>query len=321
MKQFAKQFLSIIFVVLAFAGVCFCASACKKNKKPKLPSGLQSTEQNGATEPVISVYNTSSKTIEKMPIENYVAGVVAGEMPNDFPAEALKAQAILARTYTLYFVANKSSKYKGADISNDITEAQAYAPQNINDAIIEAVAETQGKVLSVDGQYIEAWFHSNSGGQTATTAEGFSGSANQPEFVKSVSSPETSQNAQNTVWSTYLLRSEILSALKNMGKNVDSVSKISVGTKGPSGRAITLVFGNTTVSAPEFRLAAGSTKIKSTLFTNIAVDSKGATFSGKGYGHGVGLSQWGAKVLAEKGSDAEDILHHYYKNINISDLY
>ena len=306
-----------IFAVLGFVLIF---SGCS-TQKPKIPNNIKMEEKGGVVQPVLSVYNTNTEKIEQMPLESYVLGVVAGEMDGSFPAEALKAQAVLARTYALHFVATKESKYDGADISTDIEEAQAYAPEKINDAITDAVAETQGKVLSVGDNFIEAWFYSNSGGKTASTKESFVGNENDPEFVKVVSSPENETNSKNAVWSAWFSRSEILNALAKMGKEVSSVSKISAGNVGPSGRAITLKFGNDEISTPEFRLAIGSTKFKSSLITNIKVDNAGVTFSGKGYGHGVGLSQWGAKVLAEDGNDYIDILNHYFNNIKIADLY
>ena len=275
----------------------------------------------GVVQPNIKVFNTATNKVETMPLESYVMGVVAGEIDDSFPSESIKAQAILARTYALYFVKNNTSKYDGADISTDIQEAQAYAPERITDSIAQAVAETQGKVISADGEFAQSWFHSNSGGQTATTKEGFGRFAATPEYIKSISSPEDSQNSKDAIWSVWISKSDMLGAIKKMNKQVETVSKIEVGQKGPSGRALTLLFGKDEIAAPEFRLAIGSTKLKSTLITNIAVDSAGATFSGKGYGHGVGLSQWGAKVLAENGNDYIDILKYYFKDINIVDLY
>ena len=309
-----KHVFAVILGVLVFA--CGCSGT-----KPKIPDKLEMKNEGGVVQPILSVFNTNTQKIEEMPLETYILGVVAGEMDGDFPAEALKAQAVLARTYALHFVASKQSKYEGADISTDIEEAQAYAPEKINDAILDAVAETQGKVLSVGNEFIESWFFSNSGGKTASTKEAFVGCENDPEFVKVVSSPENETNSKNAVWSTWISRAEMLDALAKMGKEVSSVSKISVGKTGPSGRAISLMFGSDEISAPEFRLAVGSTRFKSTLITDIKVDKNGATFSGKGYGHGVGLSQWGAKVLAEEGNDYADILNHYFKNVKIADLY
>jgi len=314
-----KKFGGFLFAFFAFFALSFCG--CKKNAEPQIPESVQMEKQDGIVQPVVDVFNTTTNKLEKMPLESYVLGVVAGEMDGSFPAEALKAQAVLARTYALYFIANKTSKYDGADISTDIEEAQAYAPDKITTEIADAVAETQGKVLSVGSEFIESWFSSNSGGKTASVSEAFGANENDPEFVRVVDSPENENNSQNATWSAWFSRAEILGALKKMGKTVSTVSKISVAKTGPSGRAITLAFGNDEVSAPEFRTAIGSTAFKSTLLTNIKVDANGATFSGRGYGHGVGLSQWGAKVLAEDGNDFIDILNYYFKNIKISDLY
>lgn len=315
-----KKFFGFVLCFIIFA-CCFGLFACKKVAKPTIPQELEMEKTGGVVQPIINVYNATTNKIETMPLETYVMGVVAGEIDSSFPQEAIKAQAVLARTYAMYFVANGGSKYEGADISTDIEEAQAYAPERITDNIAEAVAETQGKVLAVGGEFIPSWFHANSGGMTALVTEGFGNAQNEPEFIKSVSSPENDTNSKNATWSVWISRSELLSAIKKTGKQVETVSKISVGKTGPSGRALTLLFGKDEVDAPAFRLAAGSTKIKSTLITNISVDKNGATFSGKGYGHGVGLSQWGAKVLAEDGNDFIDILDYYYKNTNIVDLY
>ena len=312
-----------IFICLSFLifACSFPLCACKHVKKPKISEQLEMEKTGGVVQPIINVFNTTTNKIERMPLESYVMGVVAGEIDSDFPSEAIKAQAVLARTFALYFVDNGTSKYEGADISTDIQEAQAYAPEKITDEIAQAVAETQGKVLALGGNFVPSWFHSNSGGKTATVEEGFGNENFEPEFVKMVSSPENADNSQNAIWNVWLSRSEILSAIKKMGKQVESVSKIAVGKTGPSGRALTLLFGKDEVTAPEFRRAVGTTKMKSTFITNISVDSSGATFSGKGYGHGVGLSQWGAKVLAEDGNDYIDILKHYFAKIDIVDLY
>ena len=108
---------------------------------PELPDDIEYSE-NGI--PMINVYIKSEDRIENMDIESYLCGVLAGEMRNDWPIEALKAQAILARTYTLKFLDTKESKYDGADISTDVTEAQAYNSESINSRIKQAVDETRG---------------------------------------------------------------------------------------------------------------------------------------------------------------------------------
>ena len=109
-------------------------------------------ERNEDGVPLLRVYVVDEEKVETIDVETYVEGVLAGEMKNDWPLEALKAQAILARTFVLRFVEEKESKYPDADISTDIEEAQAYDREAVNEQIKEAVAATRGQVLSADGK-------------------------------------------------------------------------------------------------------------------------------------------------------------------------
>lgn len=263
----------------------------------------------------IKLYNTSTKTIQTIPFETYIEGVVAGEIENNAPEEALKAQAVLARTFALKFLESSTSKYEGADISDDITEAQAYNPDAINDAIKKAVKETKGKTVKYDGQYINAYFHANSGGKTALCKEGLSFSDDEPEYIKSVSSPENEENSNNFTWTATIGKDKILSALREIGVSVSSVSSFSIGEKGESGRAITFVVGGKQINANTFRLKVGSTLLKSTLIDSISLNESAVTFSGKGYGHGVGMSQEGAKILASQGKSYKEIIEYYFKDV------
>ena len=127
-----------------------------------------------------------------MKFEDYVVGVLAGEMSNDFPAEALAAQAILARTFVMEFITEKgNSKYEGAHISTDIEEAQAWDAKEVNDRIVKAVADTRGQVLLCDGKYVKAWFHAHAGGQTATAEEGLGFKEKEPPYIQVVKSPDS----------------------------------------------------------------------------------------------------------------------------------
>ena len=264
----------------------------------------------------IKMYNIETKQIETLNIEDYIAGVVAGEMNNNWPIEALKAQCILARTFTYDFLQNKSSKYNGADISNDINEAQAYDSKKINDKIKEAVKETSGLVLKYDDYYINAWFHSNSGGVTETSTIGLNTESN-PPYIKSIRSVETSDNSDNYNWNYTFSKAEILRALASLGLSVSTINNIEVGDKSDSGRLLSLKVGDKLVNANTFRLAVGSTKLKSTLINSILVDKESVTFTGVGYGHGVGMSQWGAKILADNGRDYSYIVNYYFDNVKI----
>ena len=136
---------------------------------PQLPEDIR-VDQNGV--PVLNVYVQSEDKIDEMGLEEYLCGVLAGEMKNDWPEEALKAQAILARTFVLKFLMEKKSMYEGADISTDIREAQAYDAEGVNERIRAAVKDTRGMVVCYQNEPIYAWFHAHSGGKTDTAENG-----------------------------------------------------------------------------------------------------------------------------------------------------
>lgn len=307
MKKILVLFLSFL-MVFSFVG-------CKEESAQiELPQNISLTEEDN--QPTLKFYDINTKEITEIELEEYLKGVLAGEIYNSWPIEALKAQAILARTFTLNYLQNNKSKYSGADISNDINEAQAYDASKINENIEKAVAETRGKVVVQDGKLIETWFHSNSGGVTTNAKTGLN-YLGEESFTKSTQSPETAENSENFEWVVKFSKSEILSALRAMGVSVQSISNFEVGEKDESGRAITLKMGGAEFSANTFRSKVGGTKMKSTLITDIVVSSSSVSISGKGYGHGVGMSQWGAKVLAEEGKTAKEIIEFYFDNIEV----
>ena len=183
---------------------------------PEVPASLLS-ESGGL--PVLSVYVLSGNAIEQLDIERYVAGVVAGEMRSDWPMEALRAQAILARTFVLKFVSEKESRYPGADISTDIAEAQAYNASAVNDRIEEAVLSTRGMVLSTaDGTLPYAWFHAHSGGVTALAQEGLDWQEAEPDWtisMRGLDSPAAPVEAQK--WSASFSAEAFLAACRKAG--------------------------------------------------------------------------------------------------------
>lgn len=311
MKKFIKNILVFIMLVALCPGLVGCK---EKTAEIVVPEKIDLSLDN--EEPVLKVYDTETKQIKEMELEEYLKGVLAGEMYNDWPIEALKAQAVIARTYTLYYLSNLQSKYAGADISNDVTEAQAYNASKINDNIKKAVEETRGIIIVSEGSPIETWFHSNSGGKTTTANVGldYKGEEN---YTGVISSPETEENSENFSWSYTFTKSEVLSALREMGVSVSTITNFKIGETDESGRAKTLKVGDAEFSAATFRLKIGSTKMKSTLINSITISSGSIAISGTGYGHGVGMSQWGARVLAENGKTHEEIINHYYKNIEI----
>lgn len=298
MKNFSRYF-TILFILSIFftsSSLIFCS--CKNSNIPK----------------TIKLYNIETQQIEELKFNDYLAGVVEAEISANAPEEALKTQAVLARTFTINFLKNNKSKYKNADISNDITEAQAYK-KSTSRKVASAVAETQNLILKCKNQYINPLFFANSGGKTANPSEGLNLIDENYQYIKSVNSPENNTNSSNYNWTTTISKNQILNATRNMGISLASVSTFKKGEIGESGRCKTFIIGGKEVNANTFRLNIGSTVLKSTLIDQIQVDSSTITFTGRGYGHGVGLSQEGAIILANKGLTFKDIIFYYFQDI------
>ena len=287
--------------------------------KPQIPKKLELNEDG---EPLLDVYDVKRSQVVSMPIEEYVCGVLAGEMRGDWPLEALKAQAILARTFVLKFIQEKESRYPGADISTDIEEAQAYEPAAVNERIEQAVEETRGLVLSSGGELSYAWFHAHSGGRTALAEEGLDYKGGEPPYTRSVAGMESDEADEEAAqWEASFSAAQVLKAAQKTGASGNQLTEISVAERGDSGRATRLSVNGKAVSAAAFRIALGSTEMRSTLIDSITFSDGRVVISGRGYGHGVGMSQWGAYAMAQDGEQAQDIVLHYFQNVEIVPLW
>lgn len=270
--------------------------------------------------PLVEVYLAEEEVVETMDFESYLAGVLAGEMHNDWPLEALKAQAIIARTFALRFIEDGGSRYAGAQLSTDIGEAQAYDMNQVNDRIRQAVEETRGLVILCEGEPIQAWFHAHAGGVTALAQEGLGYDEAEPPYTRSVQVRESPSAPEDVrAWTATFPLARVQSALDALGGG--DAAALAIGERGPSGRVTTLTAGETTVRAVDFRREIGSTEMKSTLLTDLSVGEEGVTISGSGYGHGVGMSQWGAYEMASDGKTAQEIIEAFYQNIEIVRVY
>lgn len=316
----------VVVLVLTALLLCACAAGAQDiQPRETVDIHLDQLPTNDQDIPVLKVYMADEKELEQMDVETYVQGVLAGEMKNDWPMEALKAQAILARTFVLKFVQEKESRYEGADISTDIEEAQAYDASAVNSRIRQAVQETEGLVLVSGQQLPYAWFHAHSGGVTELARAGLGWDKDEPAYTRSVkgNEPEEAEDAQALLgaasWEAHFSFEELEAACAKQGveTHVSADTQLSIGKRGDSGRAVTLNIGKQTVQAAELRLALGSTKMRSTLLTSLKTDESGVVMAGKGYGHGVGMSQWGAYGMAQSGKSAEQIVNHYFQNVSV----
>lgn len=314
---FWLRLTALLLICAMFA--CGCESrGVGERGIPEIPSRLS---ENDDGVPVLKVYNTAQDAIEELDIESYIMGVVAGEMKNTWPMEALKAQAILARTFTMKFVSEKDSSYEGAHISTDVHEAQAYSAADVNDAVREAVNATRGLVMAADGEFPYAWFHAHSGGFTELPAKALEYKEN-PAYLSAVKSEESEDAPENVKnWRAEFTLEEVQKACRDAGADVGRIESIEIGEKGESGRAVNLIVNGKRVSAPSFRIRIGVQKLKSTLLDSVEIDGDRVIFSGRGFGHGVGMSQWGAYKMAEDGMNAEQIIHHYFNGVDLVELW
>ncbi|MFP4015931.1 MAG: stage II sporulation protein D, partial [Halanaerobiales bacterium] len=274
---------------------------------------------------LLKVFNHQTGQIMQMELEEYLRGVVAAEMPAIYHTEALKAQAVAARTYAVrqlsQFGGSGTQKYNGADLSTDYADCQAYiSEEQMKEKwgfvsffyhwakINKAVEETSGQVLVHKNSLIEAVYHANSGGMTEA-AEYVWG--NQSSYLQSVDSPFDSLSERN------FKRIETFS-INDFVKifNIDKskgVSEIEILNVSKSGRVLEIRIDNKSYTGKEVRelLDLPSTKFE--------IDKNGSSIEVNtyGYGHGVGLSQDGANGLAQNGYDYQQILHHYYTDVEI----
>ena len=334
-RKMAAGLVALCAALLLFGG---CASRSGKKDEPALPEpdvtprvsagtspGTAATDliparfkRDSQGVPVLKVYNVEKESIESLSVEDYLPAVLAGEMAGDWPLEALKAQAILARTFVMQFVTQKTSMYEGADISTDIKEAQAYDASGVNDRIRQAVSETRGLVLNAGGELPYAWFHAHSGGLTARAKEGLDYEKAEPAYTQCVKGMENDEApAEAAHWEAAFTPEEVLAAAKDAGVSVAKLTGIEVGQRGESGRAVTLMVSGKEVSAPAFRLAIGSTKMRSCLIESLRMEDGKVIMAGKGYGHGVGMSQWGAYAMAQNGKTAKEIVLHYFTGVTL----
>lgn len=314
MKLKQMIIFSLLLVLLVVS-----STACLKKAQQK-PTPDQQAENVNRPEPQLSLFVNETGEKKQIGIEEYIAGVVAAEMDTAWPVEALAAQAILARTFTMENVkSGRVKKLHGTDASTSVEEFQAYAPEKINNNVRQAVNKTRGKVVLYNNRYIHAWFHACDGGKTATAEEGLAFNKEPTPYVKVVEDNCLKITVpENRLWTAKFSTQQVRRAvLKSSGKDPGEFSRVEITKKGPSGRAESIKVGSQVLSGPALRLGLGSDVVRSMKLDNLYVQGNMVVFQGKGFGHGVGLCQWGANQMAGSGKAPEEIIKYYFKEVTI----
>ena len=270
---------------------------------------------------------TKEGEVRELTMADYLWGVVAAEMPAAFEEEALKAQACAARTYTA--VLQNSAKHPEADICGDSTCCQAYIERSAAEArwglnageygekIDRAVSETDGLGVLYEGRPIQALFFSSAAGKTVDAVEVW---GNSVAYLKSVDSPE-GEEVPNYHSQAVLGAEEVKSLTLNAYPGADLSGDPSTWFGQPSrnegGGVISVTLGGVTLTGGQVRSLFS---LRSACFT-VTWDGARFTFDVTGYGHGVGMSQYGANVMARDGSTFEDILTWYYTGAEVGELW
>ena len=283
---------------------------------------------------MVHVFMHETKTVETIALEEYVKGVIAGEMPASFEMEALKAQAVAARGYAIsrvnQFRESGNPNHPAAELCDSVHCQVWYSKDKLREIkskywmkdywprIEDAVDETRGMVMTYNSKPVDQpLFHSTSGGRTENSEDVFVSAV---PYLRSVDSPYEEKapylmDRQNVSAATFV--SKVKGKYKDCDIKESTVSSgVKILEKSAGGRILKIQVGNKILTGREIRDLLG---LRSANFT-IAVKGKEIEFTTMGYGHGVGMSQWGANGMAERGHSYEEILKHYYQGVAIEPL-
>lgn len=249
--------------------------------------------------------------VDELGLEEYLFGVLPHEMSPDWPLEALKAQAVASRSFALASLGRHEED--GFDLSDD-TLSQVYTGLTTeSDRIKEAVRSTAGQTLTYAGKPLTTYFHSTCGGHTSDAEDVWGRHA--PKPLKGVKD-KWCKASPHYEWEAYFTNTDILLALNKNGFTAAKLLSVKEGERGTAGWLSDIRIktdrGWKRVPANQFRLWLGVKELKSVRLDKIKKRKKGFEFIGHGYGHGVGLCQWGARAQADAGWTYKDILEHYF---------
>lgn len=320
MRKYAAA--GLVLTVLLFGGAYLAAGGPAAEPEPAAPETAAVHHDRDVTLTI-----QDGDTTEQMTLERYLTGVVRGEMPASFEMEALRAQAAAERSYVYYqLAAGRKDAHPDADFCTDHTCCSAYLSETAarekwggdfapwNTRVEQAVSDTDGQVVLYNGRPILAVFHSSSAGRTAAAGDVWSGDL---PYLVSVDSPEgeeTVPNYYSTVTFTAAeVKEKLLAAHPELKLSGTPDRWFGAAAENGSGRVETVSVGGTDIEGTELRRIFG---LRSACFT-VAADSESVTFRVTGYGHGVGMSQYGANQLAREGKTWQEILEWYYTGATV----
>lgn len=317
----AALFLLPLAVVAPFSVPAQAAPEALLTAAPQAPAALP--EAAGET---FTLRVLQGGQVTEMGLEDYLVGVVRAEMPASFEPDALKAQAAAARTYTLYKMRTGSSHADAADICTDSTCCQAYIEETAalanwgeqaeeyREKTVRAVAETAGQVILYGGEPVLAVFHSSSAGLTRPAGEVWSSDL---PYLQAVSSAETGTEVPDyysrAEFSAEGFKKAVLAAYPEADLSGSIGSWLKNAQRDAAGSVQSVEVGGLTLRGNSLRTALG---LRSACFEWDVQDGR-IVFYVTGYGHGVGLSQYGANQMAKAGADWRDILLHYYSGVTV----
>lgn len=301
----------------------------QKNEEINNEQNANNNEYTYKNYGTIKLLHSKTGEVQELAMDEYLLGVVSSEMPASFEKEALKAQAIVARTYTVSLI-QSGGKHENADICDDSTCCQAWITKEDRQArwdedkkdeywakIEDAVNSTKGKVIEYNGEVIKAFFHSNSGGKTENVSVVWGGT-NFPylQSVETSGEDAYSQYASELEISKSDFEAKMKEKYSDFTIDYNDANCIEVKEFTDGNRVKTIKIGNKELSGVEVRSILG---LRSAHFT-YEINGDNIKFNVIGYGHGVGMSQTGADSLAKQGYSCEEIIKHFYTGVEIVDI-
>ena len=329
---FSAIFLSLVITAVPALPTCLHGRAAVAPETSAYVPEAEISDSTPLSSEPYRVLDVSTGKVLIVPVREYVIGAVCAEMPANFGTEALKAQAVAAHTYAerQRSLAREEPRTElcGADFSNDTSKYQGYFTdekirqyfgENYDEyyrRISSAADEVLPYVITYEDEPIIAAFHSMSSGRTESAENAWGAPVDYLVPVDSLSDTKAPKYEETVRISRDDLRDELEAAFEGIALGEDMTKWLTVAEISDSGTVLTVRAGDRTVTGNDIRTALG---LRSADF-DIAFDDEQAVITTRGFGHGVGMSQYGANAMASAGSTWREILAHYYPNCNIEEV-